>query len=603
MDKLRLILALFNRREKQQLILVAAALLMMGLIELVGVGSLGPFISVVSNPKVIHTNTWLKRLYELGGFESDGGFIVMLGMVVITVLVLSNLCLGGANFLIYYYTAKRRHSIGIRLFEKYLRQPYLFYLNSSAATLSKRVLTDVGTFISGVLMNLLQLIASSVISLCIIILLIALNPALALVVSAVLTVAYFTIFAFVKDFLSRKGRESNAQNALKFKYTTECFNGIKDIKILGKEQVFLDSFALPSRKNSMNEASRDIVNELPKYVLETIAIGGIVGVMVVMIRFGAVIDDFLPLLTVYAFGAYRLLPLLQKVFRAFASVRYSFAIVEELYHDFRELPEGEALARTEPAPLMFRKEAALKNVVFRYPGGSRDIIKNQSLIIKANTSIALVGSTGCGKTTLVDILLGLLEPQSGGLYVDGAAVTGENRRSWQRNLGYVPQSIYLTDDTIRRNIAFGIEPGKINEDAVVKAACLANMHEFIVTELADGYDTVIGDRGIRLSGGQRQRIGIARAVYHDPPALILDEATSALDSLTENAIMDAIKTMSGKKTIIMIAYRITTIKNFDRIYLMEKGVITDQGAYEELYQKNELFREMADGPPSSPTGG
>ncbi|MDR2519020.1 MAG: ABC transporter ATP-binding protein/permease [Spirochaetaceae bacterium] len=600
MGKLKLILALFNRREKQQLILVAAALLGMGFIELVGVGSLGPFISVVSNPKVIHTNIWLKRLYELGRFESDGGFIAMTGILVIAMLVASNLCLGGANFLMYYYAAKRRHSIGVRLFEKYLRQPYCFYLTSSAAVLSKRVLGDVSAFIGGVLMNLLQLIASSIISLCIIILLIVINPALALAVSGVLTVSYLAIFAFVKDFLARKGRESNAQNALKFKYTTEGFNGIKDIKILGKEQVFLDSFTLPSRKNSMNEASRDIVNDLPKYVLETIAVGGIVGVMVIMIRFGAVIDDFLPVLTVYAFGAYRLLPLLQKVFRAFAGVRYSFAIVEELHHDFCELPEGEALAKDDPPRMAFHKEAALKDVVFRYPAGSHDIIKNQSLIIKANTSIALVGATGCGKTTLIDILLGLLEPQSGGLFIDGEAVTRENRRSWQRNLGYVPQSIYLTDDTIRRNIAFGIEPEKIDEEAVVKAACLANMHGFITSELEGGYDTVIGDRGIRLSGGQRQRIGIARAVYHDPPVLILDEATSALDSLTENAIIDAMKTMSGKKTLIMIAHRITTVKNCDQIYLMEKGVITDHGAYEELYQKNELFREMADGPPVQP---
>jgi ABC-type multidrug transport system fused ATPase/permease subunit len=345
----------------------------------------------------------------------------------------------------------------------------------------------------------------------------------------------------------------------------------------------------------MNEAYRDIVNDMPKYLLETIAIGGIIGVIIFMIHFGAAIDDFLPVLTVYAFGAYRLLPLLQRIFRAFAGIKFNFPVLRMLYKDFKELPAGNPLPAGDVSRMAFHRQIRLDSIVFRYPGGARDIIKNQSIRISANTSVAFVGATGCGKTTLVDIILGLLEPQNGKLYIDDIEITGENRRNWQKNLGYVPQSIYLTDDTVRNNIAFGIESKKIDEQAILNAAKLANIHDFIVTELEKGYDTVIGERGIRLSGGQRQRIGIARAVYHNPSALILDEATSALDSVTENAIIESIKNMSRKKTIIMIAHRITTVKNCDMIYLMEKGVITDQGAYEELYQKNSSFKKMADG--------
>jgi ABC-type multidrug transport system fused ATPase/permease subunit len=206
-----------------------------------------------------------------------------------------------------------------------------------------------------------------------------------------------------------------------------------------------------------------------------------------------------------------------------------------------------------------------------------------------------VGSTGCGKTTFADILLGLLAPQSGEISVDGREINDTNRKYWQKNLGYVPQAIYLTDDTIRNNIAFGVSPEKINEDSIIQAAKLANIHDFVVTELESGYDTIIGERGIRLSGGQRQRIGIARAIYHDPSVLILDEATSALDSLTENAIMDAIKNIRHKKTIIIIAHRITTVKHCDVIYMMDKGKFVDHGTYKELYTRNEVFRGMADG--------
>jgi ABC-type multidrug transport system fused ATPase/permease subunit len=319
----------------------------------------------------------------------------------------------------------------------------------------------------------------------------------------------------------------------------------------------------------MNDAKSEVINDLPKYLLETIAMGGIIAVIIVLIHSGARMDTFLPLLTVYAFGAYRLLPTLQKIFRAAAKIKYNAPIMETLYKDFQGLPDGNILAENIPQ-MDFSRNIRLENIAFSYPNTDKDVIKNQSITIANNTSIALVGPTGCGKTTTVDIILGLLEPQAGKLLVDDVEIDSHNRKNWQMNMGYVPQAIYLTDDTIRHNIAFGIEPDKISDEAIINAAKLANIHDFIMNELPDGYNTIIGERGIRLSGGQRQRIGIARAVYHDPSVLVLDEATSALDSLTEIAIMDAIRNLSHKKTIIMIAHRITTVKNCDMIYLMEK---------------------------------
>jgi ABC-type multidrug transport system fused ATPase/permease subunit len=594
MKKIELILSLLNRREKRQLVFVVFALLIMGFIELIGVGSISPFISVVSNPEVIHTNKYFEFVYKYFNFSSDNGFIIFFGIVIVAVIAASNLCLAGITFIIYFYSGKRFHSISMRLFEKYLRQPYVFFLNINTADLSKKITGDLHTYINRILVVFLQIISNSVIVFFIIILLIIVNPLLSLIITLVISLSYAVIFFFVRSFLSIKGTERNKQNYLKYKYINETFGGIKDVKLLGKEKVFLNLFFLPSKKYAMNDAISDAINGLPKYLLECIAFGCIIGMILFTIERGSRVEEFLPILALYAFGAYRLLPAFQKIFSAVANIKYYFPVVESLNDSFTNLLGGESLIDLN-SPRMEFHNINLRNIVFRYPASNKDVINNQSLNIEANTSIAFIGATGCGKTTFVDIILGLLEPQNGGLFIDEKEINADNRRAWQRNLGYVPQSIYLTDDTVRKNIAFGIDPEKIDDAAVVKAARIANIHDFIINEMGNGYNTIVGERGIRLSGGQRQRIGIARAMYHDPSILVLDEATSALDGLTENAIMDAIRNLSHKKTIIMIAHRITTVRHCDNIYLMDKGKIIDCGEYDDLYQRNEMFREMADG--------
>jgi ABC-type multidrug transport system fused ATPase/permease subunit len=589
------ILSLLDKRERGQLVFVLFAMLLMGVIELAGVGSLGPFISVVANPSIIHTNSYFNAIYNYFNFSSDNTFIVFAGIAAIAVLVFSNIFLASVNFIINYYSGKRRHSMAMRLFEKYLRQPYIFFLNTNTAELSRSILGDINVFVDRVLITSLNLISSSIICLAIIVLLIIINPFLSLVASSVIGLSYLILYSIIRKYIARIGRERSVQNTLQYKYVNETFGGIKDIKILGKERVFLNLFSEPSKKFATNDMKNEIISEIPKYIIETIAIGGILCVIVLMVHSGAKMDEFLPVLTIYAFGAYRLLPSLQKIFRAVSSIKYHFQIIDNLNRDYNLLPDGASLSGDETPRMQFEREIQLENIVFAYPNTTKDTIKNQSLAIKNNTSVALVGSTGCGKTTIIDIILGLLEAKSGRIFVDGAEINDTNRKNWQKNLGYVPQSIYLTDDTIRNNIAFGIDPQKIEDEAIIQAAKIANIHDFVSGELSEGYNTVIGERGIRLSGGQRQRIGIARAVYHDPSVLILDEATSALDSLTEIAIMDAIKNLRNKKTIIMIAHRITTVKSCDVIYLMEKGTIIDSGHYNDLYERNVNFRKMADG--------
>ncbi len=596
MSKVKLILSFLSRREKRSLLFVFFFMVCVGLLQLIGVGSISPFMSVVSKPDIIHTNHYLSAVYDMLGFESQQKFIVFLGFAVIAFLALSNISQAGMTFVIKYYSGRRLHSISMRLLERYLYQPYSFFLDINSADLAKNILSEVGTFVNGVLLVSLELLTNIVIAAFIIALLFIMNPTVALIVSIVLGIAYFIIFSVVRSFLNKKGKERARVNSLKYKYVSEAFGGIKDVKLLGREEVYLKLFSKPSIKFAMNNAVSEVVGVIPKYLLETIAFTGIVGLILVKINSGDNVDSFLPTLTLYSFGGYRLLPALQKIFKSITKIKYNLPIVEILHNDYTNLSGYEKPnLDLDSSPLPFKNEIRLEHLTFRYPGSREAVIKDVSFTIKANTSVGFVGPTGCGKTTTIDIILGLLKAQEGKLLVDGIKVDGSNVRNWQANLGYVPQSIYLVDDTITRNIAFGVPDDEIDMDAVKLAASIANLDGFIENELDSGYDTIVGERGVRLSGGQRQRIGVARAVYHDPSVLIMDEATSALDVLTENAIMDAINNLSHKKTIIMIAHRLSTVKACDEIFIMDKGRIIDHGTYDELFNKNESFRIMAEG--------
>jgi ABC-type bacteriocin/lantibiotic exporter with double-glycine peptidase domain len=365
MKKISLILALLTKKDKKRLVFVLFTLLLMGFIELIGIGSIGPFISVITDPNIIHTNTYLEKAYLYFNFDSDKAFVVALGIAVILVLIFSNVCLAATNFIIHYYSGQRRHSFSMRLFEKYLRQPYVFYLNINTATLL-RGMANINNFANDVLLNLLNLISCSIISLSIILLLIIMNPLLAVIISLVLGFSYIVIFTLTKNILSKKGKEKHKVSALRYKYMNEAFVGIKDIKILGKEKTFYNLFYEPMLKYSMNDVVSAVINDLPKYIIETIAIGGIMAIIIIMIHSGAQINEFLPLLTVYAFGAYRLLPILQKIFKAFTGIRYNFPIVENLYQAFNILPEGNALSDGDTQKLEFNNNIKLENIIFSF---------------------------------------------------------------------------------------------------------------------------------------------------------------------------------------------------------------------------------------------
>ena len=336
---------------------------------------------------------------------------------------------------------------------------------------------------------------------------------------------------------------------------------------------------------------------MPRYFLETIAFGGIVTLVLYFISTTGNANEVIPMISFFAFAAYRLLPALQVVFASFTKIRFSQTTVNRIIEDLSEkggFREQFLVYEKEPIkPMPFDVSLQLKEASFNYPNTNEPVIHKINLSIQHNTSVGLVGPTGAGKTTLVDIILGLLTPQEGEFSVDGVKINENNILSWQKNLGYVPQHIYLSDDTVMNNIAFGIPNEKINRKAVEHAAKISNLHDFIISELPNGYQTIVGERGIRLSGGERQRVGIARALYHNPEVLVFDEATSSLDGITESAVLEAINNVTKLKTVIIIAHRLTTVKDCNIIYLIDKGKIIVQGTYDELMSSSVSFRAMA----------
>lgn len=585
-------------RERRKLIWVYIGVLFMGLFEVVGIGSIMPFFSVATDPSLITTNDKLSLVYNKLGFTDPMQFLTVLGLAVIGFIVFSNVSQMVITWVIEQFTAMRLYTTSTRIFRQYLSQNYAYFLNQSSSELGKNILSEVAEVFKGVLMSILEVLSSIMVCLFILVMLFLINPVITLVAAAFFGGIYSLIFIFVRKKVRDMGRARRSANIKRFKVVLEAFSGIKDVKLLGKENFFLDRFEKPCRTYAMSDAHQTVVGTIPRYLLELFAFGGILGLSIFYLRKTGTLNAILPTLSAFAVAGYRLLPALQKMFKGITKIRFHLPVVDMLYERMTTLPSTQWIEDAEQIEkLPFDRDIRLERLSFQYPETEKPVIPGLDLIIPKNSTIGFVGPTGCGKTTLIDICLGLLEPDGGALLVDGVPVTNENRKSWQRNLGYVPQAIFLADDTIAANIAFGWPKDKIDRERIREVARLANLDQFVETELPKGYDTMVGDRGMRLSGGQRQRLGIARALYHDPEVLILDEATSALDGFTEQAIMDAINNLSGQKTLLMIAHRITTVKKCDTIILMDKGVIRDSGTYDELYARDAAFKRLADGVP------
>ena len=500
------------------------------------------------------------------------------------------------HHVIYRFVFMRGYTIGSRLLAGYLGQPYAWFLNKHSAQLGANILTDVNKVVGQAMMPAMRLLSQGVMTLALIGLLVAVQPKAALVLALMLGGSYGLIYTVVRRRLNALGEARYKANHARFQVAGDAVGGIKDVKILGLEAVFLRRFRVPALAVARYDAESAAIGEIPRYVLEAIGFGGMLLFVIVMLATGeGNLGAVLPVLGVYAFAGLRLFPSLQQVYSSFTGLRFARPTLDKLHAELMETRGGAAPDAPSSAALRLQDRLELAGVEFAYPRAGRQALRGVDMGIPARTTVGLVGGTGAGKTTVVDLILGLLEPQKGVIRVDGTPITAANRRAWQRAIGYVPQAIFLTDESVASNIAFGLPPEAIDRAAVERAARIAELHDFVMTELPQGYDTPVGERGVRLSGGQRQRIGIARALYHDPDILIMDEATSALDNLTERAVMDAVHNLGHAKTIVLIAHRLSTVRACDTIFMMEKGRVVAEGSYDELIEGNQTFRAMAGG--------
>lgn len=586
--------SLLDRAARRQFAFVGVLVVLMAVFETIGVSSIVPFLSVIADPKVAEDQPFLSSIYRALDFSDTGSFLRFLGGVSFSLLIASAFVRSWGTYVLSRFAQMLRHTIGARLLDTYLRRPYEFFLDRHSGDLAKTILSETDQLVASVYQPATTLISNAVTMLALTGLVVVVDPVTALVVALVLGLTYAIIYFGVRRPLGRIGRERLVANQARFEATSESLNGIKDIKLLGREASYLDRFASPSSRLGVLFAKSLVLGVLPKYFVETIGFGGILLLsMSLMTSDGDPSADALgagmPLLGLYALAGYRMLPAFQAIYYSFSQMRFGAAAIDAVYDDLKQdtpLPE---LSR--PAPLGMRKLLQIQRIVYRYPN-SEVGLDDISFDIPAGSTVGIVGTTGAGKTTLVDVLLGLLWPREGQLVADGCPITTQNVRAWQASIGYVPQDIFLADATLRENIALGIAPGLIDDERVRECARLAQMDQY-VDELPDRYETAVGERGVRLSGGQRQRIGIARALYHDPDVLVFDEATSALDNLTERALMDAVLALQGTKTIIMIAHRLSTVRACDQIVVLERGRVVGIGTYDELAADNAVFRSIA----------
>lgn len=567
----------------------------MALLDMIGIASILPFMSVLANPDVVVSNRYLAFAYHRLGFASPGAFLSFLGLTVFLLLLLSTAFKALTTYCLLRFSQMREYAIGRRLVAAYLRQPYDWFLNQHSADLGKAILSEVAQVINGSVVPMMQMIAQGAVSLAIVGLLVSVNVKVAAIMIVGLGMIYAVIYLSLRRYLSKIGADRVESNRLRYQVTHDTFGGIKDVKVAGLEGSSLKRFDAPARRYAQYQTASQLAAQLPRYALEIVALGGMLSLAIYAMSIPGGLTAALPLMALYGLAGFRLMPALQQIYVHLTRIRFSSPALDRLHADVRALTGADTQSTPvgNAAPMPLNAGLAMDGVTYRYPNAQSAAVNNLSLYIPAHSVVGLVGTTGSGKTTAVDILLGLLTAQSGQILVDGTPITAANLRNWQRAVGYVPQQVFLIDDTVAANIAFGIAANEIDHAAVERAARIANLHDFVTDQLAQGYCTRIGERGVRLSGGQRQRIGIARALYHDPEILFLDEATSALDNLTEQAVMDAVHNLGHKKTIVLIAHRLSTVRECDTIFILENGRLVDQGTYQGLLQESARFRAMA----------
>lgn len=589
LEDLKKLFSIFDRKEKLNFLLQVVLMIFSSFLEIVGIGSIPLFLIFVSSPDRLKKFPFLHDFIQQSGLS--GSQLLWVGTFILAVFfLLKNGFLLFLNYLNANFLFRYKLKLEKKLFGAYLHAPYVFHLSINTSKLVANLNSEIRGIILNVLMPLFKLINFGVLSLCIVSLLLIAEPLISFTIVVILGTTLGLFLGNIKKRIRNLGRDDQEQRAVMIKWINQSFGGLKDIRILNRESYFQDKFNESIEKAARSGLYNQTISGVPKPLVETASVFTMLGIIVYLTIHGYALESMVSLLVLFGAAFIRLMPAVQALATNYSFLKYSIHSIHPVYEDLHKLNHDENSLTLPQDALRFEKSISIQGVNFCYPGSFKNVLNNITFEIKPGDSVAFVGSSGSGKTTLVDILMGLLHPSAGKILVDGLNIH-DYAPQWFRNIGYVPQSIYLMDDTIRRNIAMGIVDSEIDENRINEVIEEAQLGNFI-NELPLGLNSNIGERGVKLSGGQRQRIGIARALYHDPQILVLDEATSALDNITEKFIIDAIERFKGKRTIIMIAHRLSTVKKCDTLYYLRQGEIVSKGSFDELVENEEEFKRI-----------
>ena len=571
-----------------------ALAIIMALTQVVGVASIVPFMALVGDMNQLQEDTIFAQAYKASGITSESQFIFWLGVGVLVMLFISSVISMITTWRLSLFANKVGVELADRLYTHYLKQDWLFHASGSSAQLTKKIATESLRVTSGILLPLVHMNGNIILVIFMALSIFIFDPIVAIIGVIIFAISYYFVFSIVSFTLLRNGRSISEMYEERFRLMNEGFGGIKDVLLLGRHTDFINRFYKTGQTFAFTSGVNAALAHAPRYFMELIAFGSMIALVLYLFSsHDGNVSLILPILSVYAIAGIKLLPAFQQIYNSLANIEANIAAFESIEEDLNDSIKAKLVTKKlEQGYLSPKKQVSLENVTFTYPDKHEPVLNQLNISIPVNKVIGIVGPSGSGKSTLVDILLGLIEIKKGCLKIDGTIIDRANRRLWQNTIGFVAQAIFLSEGTIAENIAFGIPNNQIDHKKVKKALKLANLEEF-VQALKLGVDTKVGERGVQLSGGQRQRIGIARALYNEAEVLFFDEATSSLDGITEKMIMEAVHEFSGKKTIVMIAHRLKTVEKCDQIFFIDEGKVADQGTFDELIERNEKFRNMA----------
>ena len=556
---------IFKPKDRLKIVLLLIMVVIGSFMELLGVAIFSPFVEIIMESEAIRGNQYLNYFYQLMGCSDTREFLAVLAVCIIAIYIFKNIFLWVEQDFILKFSYNMQRKLSTKLLTTYLHEPYTFHLNKNVAELQRSMQEDTALF-SQVLIHTLQLIAEVVVCGVIGVYLFIVSHSITAVIVGLLIscVGLFTVIT--RRFSKRLGKDAQIYKAKLYQWVNQSMGGVKEVKVLNREEYFVQNYEKYYKLYIKGLRLNKLLSITPKYIVEAVCMTGLLIAIIVKMFYGQRDDiaTFIPQLSVFAVAAFRLMPSVGKINEHINNILYAAPSVELIYDDLKGIEDFQKQEVDERRAWDFNDRIVAKGITYSYPDSDKKILDNTGCVIPKGKTVAFIGGSGAGKTTMVDIILGLLSPQLGKVMADDMNIF-KNLSTWHHQIGYIPQAIYLSDDTIRNNVAFGIMEDEIDDEAVIEALRKAQLLEF-AEALPDGLDTMVGDRGVRLSGGQRQRIGIARALYHDPEILVLDEATSALDNETETAVMESIESLQGMKTIIVIAHRLTTIRNADIIY-------------------------------------